>query len=201
MHATPESFGLNQSPLAAVLACARLPYTSALLDSEELRGCKHLPSKLGAFAARVRSTFLRLSTSWSDQFQPRGSRALTWASLSTSRKLSSADCWVSNLPLIVGADQSPPGQGPGSQWSGAGPFHPKNPGRLTFFSRILTGEKYAAHTRGSQRRGRTRYAGDPCTCGRAEPPNLLLQFVGIPEVYAQQVYIEDIQIGVAVLAL
>jgi len=147
-----------------------------------------------------RATFLRLSTSWSDQFQPRGSRALTWASLSTSRKLSSADCWVSNLPLIVGADQSPPGQGPGSQWSGAGPFHPKNPGRLTFFSRILTGEKYAAHTRGSQRRGRTRYAGDPCTCGRAEPPNLLLQFVGIPEVYAQQVYIEDIQIGVAVLA-
>jgi len=110
MHATPESFGLNQSPLAAVLACARLPYTSALLDSEELRGCKHLPSKLGAFAARVRSTFLRLSTSWSDQFQPRGSRALIRASLSTSRKLSSADCWVSNQPLIVGADQSPPGK-------------------------------------------------------------------------------------------
>lgn len=28
MHATPESFGPNQSPLAAVHACARLPYVS-----------------------------------------------------------------------------------------------------------------------------------------------------------------------------
>jgi len=31
------------------------------------------------------------------------------------RELSFAGCWVSNLPLIVGADQSPPGRDPGSQ--------------------------------------------------------------------------------------
>jgi len=55
--------------------------------------------------------------------------------------------------------------------------------------------------RGSQRRDQTRYAGNPCMYGRAEPPNLLLQIVGNPEVYAQQVYIRDIQIGVAGLTL
>jgi len=41
----------------------------------------------------------------------------------------------------------PPGtyeEVPGSLWSGAAPFHPKNPGRLSFFSRILTGEIQAA---------------------------------------------------------
>jgi hypothetical protein len=37
-HATPDSSGLSQSPLAADLACARLPYTSALIDSEETIG-------------------------------------------------------------------------------------------------------------------------------------------------------------------
>jgi len=56
------------------------------------------------------STFLRLSASWSDWIKPRGSRALIRTSLSTLHELSFADCWVSNQPLIVGADQSPPSQ-------------------------------------------------------------------------------------------
>jgi hypothetical protein len=54
------------------------------------------------------STFLRLNASWSDKFKPRGSQALIRASLSALHELSFADCWVSNQPLIVGADQSPP---------------------------------------------------------------------------------------------
>jgi len=37
-HATPDSSGLSQYPLAADLPCARLPYTSALLLSEEKSG-------------------------------------------------------------------------------------------------------------------------------------------------------------------
>jgi hypothetical protein len=61
------------------------------------------------------STFLRLSASRSDEFKPHGSQALIWASLSALRELSFTDCWVSNQPLIVGADQSPPSQDPGSQ--------------------------------------------------------------------------------------
>jgi len=55
--------------------------------------------------------------------------------------------------------------------------------------------------RGSQRRGRTGYASNPCICGHAEPPNLLLQIVGTPEDYTQQVHIRDMQIGVAASAL
>jgi len=93
-------------------------------------------------------TFLRLSASWSNHFQPRGSWALIWAFLSTLHELSFADGAVSHQPLIVGADQSPPGRNPGSQWSGAGLFHPKNSERLSFFSRFLTGEILAARYAG-----------------------------------------------------
>jgi hypothetical protein len=62
-----------------------------------------------------KSTFRRLSTSWSDNFEPRGSRAWIRASLNRLRESSFADCWVSNQPLIVGADQSPLSDNSGSQ--------------------------------------------------------------------------------------
>jgi len=98
MHATPESFGPNQSPLAADLACARLPYH------------RTAPSRTApTFAARERTTFRRLTCLLVDRFQPRGSRA-PYGPLWTSDASSASRVLGKHWPLIVEANQSPPNQ-------------------------------------------------------------------------------------------
>lgn len=108
MHATPDSSGPSQSPLAAFHSCARLPYVSAQPTSKGGSGASAGQEKSWCLCGPGGSTFRRLSASRSDRFQPRGSQAPIWASPSTSRENGFADCWVCNQPLIVEADQSPP---------------------------------------------------------------------------------------------
>jgi len=63
---------------------------------------------------------------------------------------------------------------------GAGLFHPKNPERLSFFSRILTTRHAPPDIEGAVATARLGKLATPAQYGRAEPPNLLLQFVGSP---------------------
>jgi hypothetical protein len=166
LHATPDSSGPSQSPLAAIHTCARLPYVSARSPPKRSAAQSAVQANAWCLCSSGRTTFQRLSTSWSDRFQPRGSRAPIWASSGTSRKPDFADCSVCNQPLTVGASQSPPKpskKATGSRWSGAAPFHPENPGRLSFFSRILTDEILAERFTREQRRGRR---GKPATPAR-----------------------------------
>jgi len=77
MHATPESSGLNQSPLAAEPTCARHPHIVGTIHSEERNGCRDTNR---ANSAPLRPRIVNLfaaSASRSNSFQPRGS----WAPL------------------------------------------------------------------------------------------------------------------------
>lgn len=113
-------------------------------------------------------------------FEPHGSWAPIWATLSLGRELNFADYSVCNLPLIIGADQSPP----------------VKPRVLKVRCRALSSEESRAsvillanpdQTRnvlldieGVSATARLGMLATPAQCGRAEPPNLLLQSVGKP---------------------
>jgi len=127
MHATPESFGPNQSPLAADLACARLPYH------------RTAPSRTApTFAARERTTFRRLSASWSTDFN----LAVPGHPMGPSERVTRAqlrECSVSTDPWLLRPIRAPRTRF-GFSKSGAAIFSPKSPEWLAFFSRVLTDE-------------------------------------------------------------
>jgi len=200
MHATPESSGLNQSPLAAEPTCARYPYVVGTIHSEERNGCRDT-NRASSAPLRPRNVDLfAASASRSNGFQPRGS----WAPLmGLSEHVTRAQ-----LHGLLGKQSTPDRRGrsePPEQAQvlkpGAGLFHPKNPERLSFFSRILTARHVLPNNAGVASTARLGKLATPAQCGRAEPPNLLLLSVGNPWNYAPEMRIEIRKSAIASIAL
>jgi len=146
MHATPESFRLNQSPLVADLPAPG----SHMRRNEPPRGWNK------PLRPRDGKTFQRLSASWSTTMKPHGSRA-GYEPLRTRYAGSAPRMLGVHQPLTVEAGQSPPNKSPGSQSQVQQPFIPRK-SRTADILLAIPGrrETNAAQKRGSQRRDRTR---------------------------------------------
>jgi len=129
MHATPGPFGLDQSPLAAETFLRQAPILVS--DFTPKRKRAHVaPSEHEArrlCCSRTGRPFRGYKHPGLTKSKPRGS----WARMGLSGRINASPASriakVCNQPLVIRADQGPPGRSPGSQSQVQGLFRPETP--------------------------------------------------------------------------